>query len=102
MNKIFWICFQCFKAKEEAPEEIKPKKEVKEEESTSIKIPETGSHPKQSGDALQLPDRKDYIRKKYTRVRSKTSNCGDLDASISDQDASLNSSIILDNSQNYK
>lgn len=102
MNKIFWICLQCFKVKEEAPEEIKPKGEVKEEESTSIKIPETGSLPKQTSDALQLPDRKDYIRKKYIRVRSKTSNCGDLDVSISDQDASLNNSIILENSQNCK
>jgi hypothetical protein len=99
MNKIFWICFQCFKAKEEPPEEIKAKPEVKEEESTSVKIPETGSMPKTTADALLMPERKEYIRLKYIRVRSKTSNCGGLNASLSDMDASLNNSIILENSQ---
>lgn len=103
MNKIFWICFQCFKKEEEKPEDIKSKEEIKDE-STSIKVPEITLAPGNldasfQADALLQPDKKEFKRKKYVRIRSKTSQCQELDLSLSDMDVS-NSSIVNENNQN--
>lgn len=106
MNKVFWICFQCFKKTEEKPEEIQSKNEPKAEDLTIIKLPDASNllnNPEilVQSDALLNPEKKEFKRKKYVRVRSKTSQCDDLDLSQSEQEMS-NSSYLNENNPNPK
>lgn len=86
---------QCFKTNE-PPEEIKSKTESKLPEESSTKLKESPStDPKNEtqlpNELRQLSPNGPYVRKKYMRVRSKTSQSNQLDFSLSDHDISNSS-----------
>lgn len=106
MNKICFLCLHCFKTKE-PPEEIKSNKECKvpEMSTTSIKDKPSIDEKDQTqllneSQQLNISPSGAYVRKKYMRVRSKTSQSNHLDISLSDNDAS-NRSHGNDNSPNH-
>ncbi|OMJ85771.1 hypothetical protein SteCoe_12837 [Stentor coeruleus] len=95
MNKICFLCLNCFKTKE-PPEEIKSNKECKvpEMSTTSIKDKPSIDEKDQTqllNESQNLNPSGTYVRRKYMRVRSKTSQSNHLDISLSDNDVSSRS-----------
>lgn len=104
MNKICFICMHCFKTNE-PPEEIKSNKGSKMPDLSNDIIKDRSLDDKKDQTQLpveskQLSRNCQYVRKKYMRVRSKTSQSNQLDISLSEHEIS-NGSQVNDNNPNH-
>jgi hypothetical protein len=104
MNRIFFICMPCFKTNE-PPEEMKSNKgsKIPDLSNDIIKDRSLDDNKDQTQlpvESKQLSPNCQYVRRKYMRIRSKTSQSNQLDMSISEYEIS-NRSQVNDNSLNH-